>query len=162
MRLEIIGWNEEKGRWSGVTFFIDNVCIMCLMWECVCICVSKNLLFYPCVPKTMIKWEKWSRGLLNGIFFIANKIVCVFLSCMVCGVLGVGSSGRWIYRIKFVSIFFFFCISLSLCIVIYTKWEEGGKRWKSGMKVRGFFYILRGVLNCIILSTQDRREELYI
>lgn len=137
---------------------------MCLMWECVCICVFKNLLFYPCVPKTMIKWEKWSRGLLNGIFFfIANKIVCVFLSCMVCGVLGVGSSGRWIYRIKFVSIFFLFLYIVKLVYSNIHKmrrgWEKKVEKWNEGER---FFYILRGVLNCIILSTQDRREELYI
>lgn len=162
MRLEIIGWNEEKGRWSGVTFFIDNVCIMCLMWECVCICVFKNLLFYPCVPKTMIKWEKWSRGLLNGIFFIANKIVCVFLSCMVCGVLGVGSSGRWIYRIKFVSIFFLFLYIVKLVYSNIHKMRRGWEKVEKWNEGERFFYILRGVLNCIILSTQDRREELYI
>lgn len=144
MRLEIIGWNEEKGRWSGVTFFIDNVCIMCLMWECVCVlCVfEKNLLFYPCVPKTMIKWEKWSRGLLNGIFFffIANKIVCVFLSCMVYWELGARVDGY-----TELNLFqFFFFLFLYIVKLVYSNihkmrrgWEKVEK-WNEGER---FFFI---------------------
>lgn len=141
MRLEIIGWNGEKGRWSGVTFFIDNVCIMCLMWEYVCVCVfseKKFTFLFVCTKRRWLNEKNEVEGCWTELFFfsyIANEtvhvsvcvFVCVFLSCMVCGVLGVGSLGRWIYRIKFVSIFFLFLYIVKL---VYSNIHKMRRGWE--------------------------------